>query len=398
VLSVLAALAIASPPLTASFASVDISPPELLPLGGYTERKGRLMEAGGDPLYARALVLRRGTAEYVIESVETLTIPESLLREVKRRFKPGVNLLLCATHTHCAPDSQMLNDRMTLAIPGIATYKRRWLAWYADKIALAVSKAEALSPHLLPEVEAQSWQSDVNRGRRKGAKPDKTATLVQTGPNHPLFFEYAAHGTFNDFDENRTRGDWPGAVNQIAPMALIGPIGDVSPKAPGMDRASSSEKIAAFWGTLRRDRAKAIVRRDWRPGEPVAFVTESIPLAAPRPHPSFEPRELGQLAVSRFAPTKASVSVLRLGALAIVGIPGEPTSILGRRIAAVGRRLGLNDVLVLSHCNGWMGYILSPNDYDAGGYEATLSFYGREEGDQVVEAAERALRGALKAQ
>ena len=48
--------------------------------------------------------------------------------------------------------------------------------------------------------------------------------------------------------------------------------------------------------------------------------------------------------------------------------------------------------MVCSHVNGWMGYILAPEDYDRGGYEATLSFYGREEGTKVVEAGIKALK------
>ena len=39
-----------------------------------------------------------------------------------------------------------------------------------------------------------------------------------------------------------------------------------------------------------------------------------------------------------------------------------------------------------------MGYILDPEDYDRGGYEATLSFYGRDQGEKVVDAGIQALK------
>ncbi len=68
---------------------------------------------------------------------------------------------------------------------------------------------------------------------------------------------------------------------------------------------------------------------------------------------------------------------------------------MGRQIVEAGHKLGLSDVLVLSHCNGWMGYILDPKDYDSGGYEATLSFYGREEGEVVVKTAVKALHNVM---
>jgi hypothetical protein len=390
-LSVLAALVFAPVQLTASEATVDISPPELLPLGGYTERHGKIMDPGGDPLYAHALVLRYDEIEYVILSVETLTIPESLVREVKARLRRSETfLLICATHTHCAPDSQMLNDRMTLSIPGVATYKRRWLPWYADKLASAVKKAEDAERTPITSLTAEVWRSDVNRGRRKGADPDKMATLV-SGDGHPLFFEYAAHGTFYDADENKTRGDWPGKV-KIAPMVLIGPIGDVSPKAPGLDKAPAPQKIAAFWSTLLRDRARSTRHNEFEPDH-LEIGAEMLPIPLPKPvaHPDFKPAALGAVMVKRFAPPSASISALRIGKLVIIGVPGEPSSILGRQIVAAGRKMGYSDVLVVSHCNGWMGYILDPKDYDKGGYEATLSFYGRDEGEVVVKTAVQAI-------
>jgi neutral ceramidase len=85
------------------------------------------------------------------------------------------------------------------------------------------------------------------------------------------------------------------------------------------------------------------------------------------------------------------IQAVRIGDLAIVGIPGEPTSVLGNQIKAAGLKMGFKTVLVCSHVNGWMGYVLDPADYDQGEYEATLSFYGREEGPKLVKAAVAAL-------
>ena len=67
-----------------------------------------------------------------------------------------------------------------------------------------------------------------------------------------------------------------------------------------------------------------------------------------------------------------------------------------RQIRDAGLRMGFKSVLVCSHVNGWMGYILDAADYERGGYEATLSLYGREEGSKVVQSGINALR-ALRA-
>ena len=64
---------------------VDITPDEALPLGGYTERQGRLSEPGGDHLYVRVLALQVGSVRIAVASAEMLTIPESLRRAARGR-------------------------------------------------------------------------------------------------------------------------------------------------------------------------------------------------------------------------------------------------------------------------------------------------------------------------
>src|SRR5690349_4351275 len=101
-LTAFAALALA-PSLFLQKATVDITPTEPLPLGGYTERGSKRFEPGGDPLHAYALVLRHDSTRIALVSAEMLTVPESLCREVRQRIPSDIHLFLTATHTHCAP-------------------------------------------------------------------------------------------------------------------------------------------------------------------------------------------------------------------------------------------------------------------------------------------------------
>ncbi len=126
------------------------------------------------------------------------------------------------------------------------------------------------------------------------------------------------------------------------------------------------------------------------------FVSTDIALDPPTPHPNFAktngiPDALALSLVQKFAPPAASVSAFRIGKLAVVGIPGEPTAELGRKIEQIGRREGFTWTLVVSHVNGWIGYILMPPDYDRGGYEAELSFNGRLTAERVIQASEAAI-------
>jgi neutral ceramidase len=404
--------------LSIGSSKVDITPNVPLPLGGYTERGTKLSVPGGDHLFARTVFFQSGKTKIAVVSVETLTIPESLAREVKKRIPSDVFLFLAATHTHSAPDSQMLNDHMTFGIPGIASYQPKWLSWYANKIAAGVRES---SVDLIPSqaLLTKEAHADYNIGRRKFADPDKEETeilsrfmmerpptpsssggltissVTEVPVDVPLILQYAAHGTVYGAKELHTRGDWPGAIaDKWSVSVLQGPIGDVLPKDWGPTPEKSIEKIVNGLGTAL---AKGMTSSVWKSGEPLRAVSMPVKLDPVLPHPTMAksygvPQAFADSIVKQFAPTSATIVAFRIGKLAVVGVPGEPTSILGRQIKDAGRRMGFSSVLVCSHVNGWMGYILDPDDYDRGGYEATLSFYGRDEGAKVVEAGIVALK------
>jgi len=371
-------------------ATIDLTPPEPLPLGGYTERRGALAESGGDRLEARALILGAGERRVAIVTVEMLTVPESLAREVRSRIPEDLPLFLVATHTHCAPDSQMLNERMTMAIPGIASFRRRWMDWYAERIARGVRLALDTASARYPALELLEFRLPLNRPRRPSALPDSLASVLSV-PGRALLVMYAAHATVYPATERRARGDWTGAVARaVGAPVLPGAIGDVSPIADG----SPDETCQKFASAVQAGLARAIPRR-LRP-EPFRFARVPIDLGPATPHPDFPrsyglPAPLAEDVSRRFAPAAAEVFAIRIGKLAIVGVPAEPTSSLGQRIRLFGLGLGFEAVWVVSHVGGWIGYVLESDDYRRGGYEATLSFYGPGLGDRLVDAGRVAL-------
>lgn len=362
-------------------ATVDMTPPDDLPLGGYTERGAKLGHGGPGRLFARVLLFSHGDRQVAVVSFETLTIPESLVRETRQRL-PGVELMLVATHTHSAPDSQMLNDRMTLGIPGIANYRQKWLRWTADKLASAVILAQKSPPETVTTVETGSRVvENANRNRRGGTPPDPHVRSLWVN-GRLRAYSFAAHATLLGPNNLEYSGDWPGAVSEkLMAGFLPAAIGDASHVSPGIEKVAEPP----VWRGVASDDF-------W-------FGREPIKLSKPVPHPRFAADYkvndmLAKLMVDRFAPTTAELTILTLGRLAIVGVPGEPTGDVGRRIEAEGERQGFWQTWVVSHCNGWIGYILEPSDYDKGGYEADLALHGRETADRVVEAARSALARA----
>lgn len=379
-----------APSITLRQAAISLDPPEPLPLGGYTARQGKVAEPGGEPLFARVAVLKQGDREVALVSLEMLTVPESLVAKVREGLPPGTNLFMVATHTHGAPDSQMLNSRMRMGIPGIATYKEKWLEWYGDRILKGILAART-APGMIVNFRTREFRPELNRARREHGRPDPWARVIET-KHGPVVSVFAAHATIFDEKRMQTTGDWPGAIMRRGGLVFPGAIGDASPAAPD-DKAPAPEKINAFtnrwFDTSRRAETETL-------SEELAFDQEPIETGPPSLHPDFArangiPTALAQRLLDGFAPREASLTAVRLGNVVLLGVPGEPTSHVGWRIAEAGRRMGFN-VWVVSHCNGWMGYIVDAAGYVLNGYEATLTMYGPETANRVTEAAERLLK------
>lgn len=391
-------IAFSSAPLLVSYDFQDITPKENLPLGGYTERKDKLMDGVAERLSARTLRIQQGATDVAIISAEMLTIPGSLAEEVsKEAAKYGERplLLLAATHTHCAPDSQMLNRRMRMKVPGIAVFDSKQFEWYVEQLSKTLYRSE--DPKSLQRVTVLIGEADANRSRANGAAPIQTVTEVRFETHTATYtvLNYAAHPTLRDAEFNLTSGDWPGAWMgwQTPRLFLQGAAGDVSPAPPGNARGDAG--IAEMKATLE---AAKKTSRTFSASQLGTLKAIRVAVATPAvtPHPKFAerngvPEALAKIVVSGFAPDKADVTLIRLGPIGFIGIPGEPSAAVGRLVLQKARAAGIEYPVIVSFANEWLGYIVTAEEYERGEYEATLSFHGPTLADAIVKATERAL-------
>lgn len=383
--------------LKVAFGVVDITPPEPLPLGGYTERGDRTMEGVKDPLTARALFLRQGGREVVLISAELLTIPGSLSREVEKRLFPEGegHVFLAATHTHSAPDSQMLNERMTFKIPGIASYQPRWLEWYAGRIA---EVAKVRGPYQeVEEIRILQTKALLNHPRGVSPQVDSRLTRIRFVLKKGGFIDllhYPAHPTVYGPTMMKTSGDFPGEWLKKGGdrMFFNGAMGDVGPAPPGnlTGEAGVQAMARALEEALREaeNRHPSTEMRFFP--SPLIFRRLPLSLPSPVPHPEFvqrfgAPPVLARQLVRAFAPPEASLSWVQVGPVAFLGVPGEPTAEVGQELETALRHRGVLFPLTVSFVNDWIGYIVTPSHYFAGGYEASLSFYGPNLGEVLVQ-------------
>ncbi|MCS6919084.1 MAG: hypothetical protein NZM28_04885, partial [Fimbriimonadales bacterium] len=186
--------------------------------------------------------------------------------------------------------------------------------------------------------------------------------------------------------------------NGAVALYLNGALGDVSPVAN--EGKTDHERVQRYG-----DRLKAHALRLLQQVKPVKprLLTYQVRVTLPpaRPHPEFQqsagreykvPESLLNELVRQVAPPQAPVSLMALGDLLLVGFPGEPITALGLEARRIGQAQGFRYVAPVALVNEWIGYILTREEYERGGYEATVSFNGPNAGDAVMQAVREAVQ------
>ena len=94
--------------------------------------------------------------------------------------------------------------------------------------------------------------------------------------------------------------------------------------------------------------------------------------------------------------SKSRLSVLRLGDLMLATLPGEPTTPAGvKLVASIKAATGLKDVFSVGYSMNHHLYILTPEFWFKGSYEASMDVWGFKEGDYFISES-TAIATALK--
>ncbi len=89
-----------------------------------------------------------------------------------------------------------------------------------------------------------------------------------------------------------------------------------------------------------------------------------------------------------WVPSILPFQLLKLGSIAIAFVPGEITVMAGRRVKQhLLQKLadqGISKVFLTSYANAYMGYIVTPEEYDIQAYEGGHTVYGRQTLDGII--------------
>src|SRR6266478_8665487 len=410
-----------SGPIQAGVARVNLTPPMEMKaaLGGYGARESRPATGVHDSVWAKALLLSRGDRKFVLITADVLGFPPLFKAAVVERLATeswtANQILLLPSHSHTSFDLMALHPGNIFGNKQVGLFHKELFEHTANKLAQMVRDA---GKNVGPIVEASTTipVQDRNRNRRKGLSVHDTAltvTRIDSSNGTPLavLVNWTAHPTFMNEDDMLFSGDWPGHMQRtiealvghgVTALYYNGAEGDQSPVPPA-DAGSRWERAERYGREI-----GIVAWRAWekvRPHEVKEFGyhTENIALPKRQWHPEFMKTggaEYGldegkmQGFVDQLNPTQTHSTCVRLGDLEILGVPGEMASQLGMEIKSKARQFtDASSLTIGGLADEWVSYILSPEEYRKGGYEASMSFYGETLGPTLVEGIVRTAQG-----
>lgn len=399
-------------PLEANISRVDLTPPLELQfsLGGYGDRMNKPVEGVHDSIWVKALILSDGQKKYAIVTLDILALPPNVkpqvLEALTARGWHTDNLMILPSHSHTSLDMSALNNKNNLNNPYIGIYQPKLLDFVIEAIVAAIRTADNnLQPVSIGT--GRDLLMGMNRNRRKNSAVDRdlTVTRIDLLNGKPLLalVNWTAHPTITSAEDMLVSAEWPGYLQRelessigkgVLAMYYNGAEGDQSVLV--RSNAGNHYQKAEWYGREIGKKAFEIYKTIKTESTSI-FEYNSLPVVLPKPqmHPQFESTggaEYGmddqntKYILNAMCPEKTNITALRVGEWLLVGAPGELTYNLGEKIKNHLFEQGIPYPVIGGMANEWISYILSKEQYQKGGYETSVSFYGPELGPTIHKA------------
>ncbi len=429
----------------AGAATTVITPPVGVDLCGFGNRPGP-SDGVHDDLQAAALYVEAGQRA-ILMTADLIGIDPESMRWVRDRIAeatdvPGANVMLTCSHTHAGPampciyhlgdpDAQYIESlRQKLAAVAIEAWRRRAPArWAAGRAPVQVG---------INRREARGTEIALGENPLGVCGKHVDAVRVESPDGAPLaiWMCHPAHAVVMGGDNTLISADWPGyarqAVEQMYPGAVAlfaqGCCGNINCNwRNGWDVA---ERLGVMLAEAVREALEDVPATA---DAQVAVASETVALPLQDPPPADEARADLQVAVQareegwdeanygvrmmldggvawceqivELAAREATgltldyeVQVVRVGDLAVVGLPGEVFVEYALNIEAASP---CAQTAVAAYTNDSVGYVPTAAAYDEGGYEVltAIRYYGKtmlapETEGVILDAAKRLLSAA----
>jgi len=348
-------------------------------LAGYQARGKALATGIWDRLYARALFLRKGGSFLILVSCDLLWISQQIrdkvLDAVRMTYPIGAReLLICATHTHSGP-AGLIDHPIPQELFG--PYDREVEEGVCQGIVEAIQRAaDNLRPARIAFASCQGNGYTLNRrDPHKSGDPEILLIELVDLQDHPiaLITVFAAHPTLLGPDNLSISADFPGYFCQELERLVTEPAEVIFCNGAQGDQIIRPDLFRQEEPLHRcQQLGKALANQVWQMSQEIS--PEPLETIASFLFYQYLPPATNKLLRITHAPLQG----LRLNEALLLGIPGEMLATLGKEIKEEIRKEGFKEAAILGLANSYIGYILPPSEYRAGGYEAHLSFFGPE--------------------
>jgi hypothetical protein len=377
----------------AGAAKVEITPKVRTPLAGYGERESKMSRGVMDPIYSRALVIDDGNQRLAIVSDDLLLI----LADMKAAIAKNVSdlkldgILLTATHTHSGPGGY--SDIPAVKIAVLGKYVPAYREFLIAQISKAIREAaQNMKPARFGSSLAQAPGYAHNR-RHEGAV-DPSLGLIEitdlSGKAIAYVINYSEHPTVLPAANLKISGDYAGVLERTieakdpGSVALFenGSLGDQGPNCEleeepvicmnriGLGLAGEAWKY--LQDVTATDQVKITIFDKMISMPKVAFRKGCW-------------TGIGWLMKSMgkdLIRAEAEIMAVQINDTLIYGSGAELAAGVGKQLKALHPD---KKEMVFSHSNDWLGYLLTPEQYDSGGYESCMSLYGKNFDPYLVE-------------
>ncbi len=379
-------------PLLAGAASRALDVPLPATVAGYGVPRASVRRVAF-PVKARALVVQAGEVRVGLVMLDLLVGDASLDAAIHKATQglPLTDIWVMVTHTHSGPGGYASNPVAQVAGTGLLRGATRDAVVAAaagaladaDRVRQPVSLrfAEGTVPEL---VGAREPPQDVD------ARLTRLVFEAEAGPVAQLLV-FACHPTLVARPPAGLDPDWPGRLAETeagrghgVTLVLQGAVGNVSPA----QHEENGNRLEHFVTEL-ASAADALQTVPVPSSLGLARVRVGLPGPDAKRVSAHFGGPLSDNLLCAAAPAEASVELLRVGPLVLLGVPGEPSAAAGRALeaaAGAGRAVSL--------VNGYLGYVETREHLSRGEGEAGRQLLGSGFLDALVDGA-RAARAAL---
>lgn len=377
--------------LKAGFAKIDITPAGPVKLYGYASRKN-FSDGVHDPLSARAVVFGNNGNKIVLVSTDLGSFSKDVVPVFRKRIMDEFGLkdselFLTTIHSHSSP---VLSLDPETGDPLNIEYTKL----LEDKLVKVIAQAfKNLKPVL---TATASGSSPVGANRREmrtdgsivlGRNPygitDKQALVMKvtdiSGNPLGLLYDYATHSTSLGPANLKVSGDVLGLSaqftekilgNEIVSPVFAGASGNIDPwyrVLPGFNEEPGWIPEPVLLGTLLGEEVVHLFRniKETFPGGVVSSSSEILECRRKKP------ADNTAATAALPATVPVDITVARIGYdVAFVGFNVEMMTEIGMEIKKASP---FKNTFIITHCNGYSGYLPTEELYKEGGYEVTAS-------------------------